>query len=127
MKFLKNLFIIVGLCLMCLFNAGTANAENWISKDGYYSNAQWDADSVYSNDFGKIINFKMRFYSNNQTTIFLAQIHQEMFFKIIYGQVFDSEGNLLEEGPMNVIYPIVEMNGNVMYYDIISYYNRYLR
>lgn len=127
MKIFRNLFIVIGICLLTFFNSNTVSAENWISKDNYYSNAQWDADSVYSDDFGKIINFKMRFYSNNQLTTFIAQIHQQAFFKIIYGQVVDSDGSLLEEGPMNVIYPITEMNGNAMYYDIINYYNRYLR
>lgn len=127
MKNFRNLFIVIGICLLTFFTSNTVNAENWIAKDNYYSDAQWDADSVYSDDLGKIINFKMRFYSNNQLTTFIAQIHQQTFFKIIYGQVVDSDGSLLEEGPMNVIYPIAEMNGNAMYYDIINYYNRCLR
>ena len=54
MKIFKGLFMVVCVCVMCVFNAGVADAENWIAKDSY-GTAQWDADSVYSNDFGNII------------------------------------------------------------------------
>ena len=53
MKFFKGLFMLVCVCVMCVFNVGIADAENWIAKDSY-GTAQWDADSVYSNDFGNI-------------------------------------------------------------------------
>ena len=128
MKVLKNLFVMVGICMLCLFNAGTANAENWIAKDSYY-NAQWDADSVYSNDYGNIINFTMKFYNanNGTTTVMLAQLHNQEMFKTIYGKVYDSNGNLLEEGPLNAIYPIFMMDSKDMCYDVIRYYQQYVR
>lgn len=128
MKVLKSLFVVAGICLMCLFNAGTVSAENWIAKDSYL-NAQWDADSVYSDDYGNIINFTMKFYNanNNTTTVMLAQIHNKEMFKTIFGSVYDANGKLLEEGPLNAIYPIFMMDSKDMFYDIIRYYQQYVR
>ena len=82
MKIFKDLFMVVCVCVMCVFNACIADAENWIDKDSY-GNAKWDADSVYSNDFGNIINFNMQFYNvnNNTNTLMMAQIHQSYLCK----------------------------------------------
>lgn len=128
MKIFKDLFMVVCVCVMCVFNACIADAENWIDKDSY-GNAKWDADSVYSNDFGNIINFNMQFYNvnNNTNTLMMAQIHQKEIFKVIYARVVDDYGNTIEEGPQSMIYPIFLMGSPDLCYDVISYYQRYLQ
>lgn len=128
MKSLKNLFMLAGICVIYLFNTGTVNAENWIYKDTY-KNAQWDADSVYSDDYGNIINFTMQFYNhqNDTTTFYLAQIHKRELLKFTYGRVYDSNGNLLEEGPLSMIYPVNTYAENSMFFDIVQYYNKYVK
>ncbi len=128
MKIFKGLFMVVCVCVMCVFNAGVADAENWIAKDSY-GTAQWDADSVYSNDFGNIINFNLKFYNpNNDTiTIFMSQIHKNEMYKAVYGRIFDKNGNVIEEGPMSTIYPIMLTDTPELFYDVVNYYQRYLK
>ena len=127
MKVLKNLFVIVGICMLCLFNAGTANAENWIAKDSY-AGFEWDADTVYSEDYGYIINFDMRLHEDNGGyTKYKTQIHQNELMKIYYGVTVDAYGNVLYQGPLNIVTPIFSMKNSDMFYDVINYYQKYIK
>ena len=127
MKILKSLFVVAGIYLMCLFNAGTVSAENWIAKDNYH-NVEWDADTVYSEDYGNIINFDMKMYDDKGGyTKYKTQIHQNELMKIYYGITYDASGSVVYQGPLNLVYPITSMKNSDMFYDIISYYQKYVK
>ena len=73
--------------------------------------------------------FNLKFYNpNNDTvTIFVSQIHQNEMYKAVYGRIFDRNGNVIEEGPLSTIYPIMLTDTPDLFYDVVNYYQRYLK
>lgn len=57
----------------------------------------------------------------------MSQIHQNEMYKAVYGRIFDRNGNVIEEGPLSTIYPIMLTDTPDLFYDVVNYYQRYLK